>query len=31
VPSHHPAVISGKVGVPPHHSDIILKITRTAG
>jgi hypothetical protein len=25
------AVISEKVGVPPHHSDIILKITRAAG
>ena len=31
MPHGHLAVISEKVGVPPHHSDIILKITRAAG
>jgi hypothetical protein len=31
IPHGHLAVISGKVGVPPHHSDIILKTTRAAG
>jgi hypothetical protein len=31
MPHGHLAVISEKVGVPPHHSDVILKITRAAG
>jgi hypothetical protein len=31
MPHGHLVVISEKVGVPPHHSDVILKITRAAG